>query len=818
MTNCRFQLFRHQQRDKALGVAAVGFLSLVVPLASYAAAAEEPVPSPTVSPSPIPAPSPTVSPSPIPAPSPTVTPLPIPAPSPTANSTAAPVLRKIRGRVGVRGSKELLKGASLVALPSKIVATESSSDGSFELEIPAGTDALLVKKEGYLPLEIRLEANVDNLERVLLDPSAEVLGVGVIRARRKVEVSQQSLTRSELERVPGTRGDAVAALQTLPSVLPVFPGAANVVVRGSAPEDTKSFYDRIELPFVFHLGGLGTVIPTRALEGIDFYPGGFSSLYNDAIGATIQLRSENKIPERPSGEVELGLLQSAVYLETPATLLGEPIGVRAGFRRSYIELLVPLIKKIGGKNLQLFTVPQITDYQLILNGKHARGTWQGYLIGAADRLSLVVPFRQSDNAQGTAKFSLFNYFAASGVRYSLNLGDGWGMTLSPQHRLIIIEQDIFDNTVNVRGQKMAFDVQLDKKINEQWSASLGVRPEHDQTNSKVNAFQLPPSGFTPFFDTDTAPKSSSDVRRETTSVQGHVDVLWKPVDEIIVNPGVALLQGNRAVQRAADPRFSSRWQLLSSTALKGAVGIYSQRPGPQFDSPEYGNPNLTLEKARHIVLGVEQNIFEDIDADFQIYQKKMWDLVGAAVQKPTLRYENNIEGRAVGAEILIRKTRKGRWNGWLSYGWSRSERKDPALLLWRPFNFDRPHAINAVASYRITGQWELSGRWQYLSGAPYNIIEAGIYNQNTGRYRPVTSVPIPVLNINNGRNPAFAQLDVRTDYDFRMNDWTLSAYLELQNATNQSNVQGFRYSPDYTSREEVMGTPLIPSFGIKAIF
>ena len=745
-----------------------------------------------------------------------------PTPAATASPASAPAaLRKIRGRVGVRGSKELLRNADVVALPARKVTTETAADGAFELEMSAETDSILIKKEGFLPLEVKLEANVDDLGQLQLEPSAEVLGVGIIRARRKVEVSQQSLTRSELERVPGTGGDAVSALQTLPSVLPVFPGAANVVVRGSAPEDTKSFYDRLELPFVFHLGGLGTVIPTRALEGLDFYPGGFSAPYNDAIGATIQLRSENKTPQRTSGEVELGLLQSAVYVETPTKIFGDdsPVGVRAGFRRSYIELLVPLIKKFAGRNLQLFTVPQITDYQLILNGNHSRGTWQGYLVGAADRLSLVVPSGQSSNTDGTAQFSLFNYFAVTGARYSLNLGNGWGLSLSPQHRLVIIEQEIFENTVDVRGQKIVLDTQLDKKFNDEWFASFGVRPEHDRTTSKVNAIQLPPSGFTPFFDTDTAPKSTSDVLRNTTSVQAHLDVIWKPVETLVVNPGLAFLQGNRSAQRAADPRFSTRWQFLPSTALKGAVGLYSQRPQPQFDSPQYGNPNLTLEKARHVVLGVEQNLFADVDADLQVYQKSKWDLVGTSVSRPReLRYENNIEGRVVGAEILVRKTRKGRWNGWVSYGWSKSERKDPALLVWRPFNFDRPHSINVVGSYRITGQWELSGRWQYLSGAPYNVFEGGVFNQNTGRYRPVGPVPPPLLNVNNGRNPAFSQLDVRTDYDFRMSDWTLSAYLELQNALNQKNVQGFRYSPDYTSREEISGTPIIPAFGVKAIF
>lgn len=748
-----------------------------------------------------------------------LTPTATPSPTPAAAQTPVASVRKVVGVLGVLGTKKKASGVSIVALPSKTVSTESKADGSFEIEVPADTKTLSFKKEGFVPLQVEIESSQSDVGTLMLEPSAELLGVGIIRARRKVEVSQQSLSRDEILRVPGTGGDPVAALQTLPSVLPVFPGAANVVVRGSAPDDTKSFFDRLELPFVFHLGGLGTVIPTRALEGIDFYPGGFSSLYNDAIGATIQLRSENKTPTRTSGEVEIALKQSAGFIEAPTNLFGAtPVGVRAGFRRSYLELFVPIIKKVAGNRLQLFTVPNITDYQLILDGKHSRGTWQAYLVGAADRLSLVVPSGQSNNADGTAKFSLFNYFEVSGFRYSANLGNGWGLTAVPQQRLVIVNQEIFDNTVDVRGNRFGLDLALDKKFSDEFSASVGVRPEHDRTVSKVFAIQLPPTGFTPFFDTDTATKTQSDVKRNTTTMQGHIDAVWKPAESLVVNPGVAFLQGNTAKQRAADPRFSTRWQANENTALKLAAGIYSQRPGPQFDSPEYGNPNLKLEKASHLVVGAERNLIADVDIDVQVYQKKLWDIVATATSNPLLKYENNIEGRAYGAEVLLRKTRKGVWNGWLSYGYSRSERKDPALNVWRTFSFDRPHALNLIGSYRLSGRWEFGARFQYLSGGPYNILNGGVYNQNTGRYRPVAPSPTPVIAINDGRNPPFAQLDLRTDYDFLFDDWTLTTFLEVQNATNRENTVGYRNAPDFSSREPIAGTPIIPNIGIKAVF
>jgi len=44
----------------------------------------------------------------------------------------------------------------------------------------------------------------------------------------------------------------------------------------------------------------------------------------------------------------------------------------------------------------------------------------------------------------------------------------------------------------------------------------------------------------------------------------------------------------------------------------------------------------------------------------------------------------------------------------------------------------------------------------------------------------------------------------------------LSAYLEVQNATNRKNAEGAAYNYDYSQQGWMTGLPLFPSFGIRA--
>ena len=62
--------------------------------------------------------------------------------------------------------------------------------------------------------------------------------------------------------MPGTRGDALKSLQSLPGVArPPFTSGL-LIIRGSAPDDTLTYIDGTDVPLIYHFGGLASVVPT----------------------------------------------------------------------------------------------------------------------------------------------------------------------------------------------------------------------------------------------------------------------------------------------------------------------------------------------------------------------------------------------------------------------------------------------------------------------------------------------------------------------------------------------------------------------------
>ncbi|MGB5285939.1 MAG: TonB family protein, partial [Polyangiales bacterium] len=80
------------------------------------------------------------------------------------------------------------------------------------------------------------------------------------------EVIKRTIDKEELTRIPGTRGDALRAVELLPGVArPPF-GIGLLIVRGSAPQDSESFIDGIPVPLIYHFGGLTSIYNSYLLE------------------------------------------------------------------------------------------------------------------------------------------------------------------------------------------------------------------------------------------------------------------------------------------------------------------------------------------------------------------------------------------------------------------------------------------------------------------------------------------------------------------------------------------------------------------------
>ena len=341
----------------------------------------------------------------------------------------------------------------------------ADDNGHFKISLPDSDKIILIRAENYYDKIIDVSNFNKNENSIYLELLPDIVGSGIIRAKKKDEISHVNLNQEELRRTAGAGGDVVKTIQSLPSVSPSSVGSANIVVRGGNPGDNQFFYDDLLLPYVFHFGGINTVIPTKMIESVDFYPGGFSSKYSNATGGIIQLNSQNSVPERLSGDLEAGLTQSGIYLEgrapsllstSPETITKEvkntsddenKIGYRIGYRRTYYEIYAPIINKTS--NVSFYTYPQSTDYQLVLDGKIKNGTWQFYLLGAVDKLGVLGKSGNSLDSSGQSSFNFENYFETTGIRFSKNLGNGYGVQTSFQQLYNVFKQDFANNSIGI---------------------------------------------------------------------------------------------------------------------------------------------------------------------------------------------------------------------------------------------------------------------------------------------------------------------------------------------------------------------------------
>lgn len=124
---------------------------------------------------------------------------------------------------------------------------------------------------------------------------------------------------------------------------------------------------------------------------------------------------------------------------------------------------------------------------------------------------------------------------------------------------------------------------------------------------------------------------------------------------------------------------------------------------------------------------------------------------------------------------------------------------------------DQPLILNMVASWQ--GEvWEYGIKGRVQSGQLFTPVTGATYNPDTEAYDPSYG------SLNSERLPTQYTLDLRAERELTHFAVPVDIYFEAINVLGASNVQGYEYSGDYSTREEVKGLPTLVSFGAKVHF
>jgi TonB family protein len=643
-------------------------------------------------------------------------------------------------------------------------------------------------------------------------PTGGFVDIEVRGERAPRETTKRVLERSEIATMPGTNGDALHAVENLPGVARTSGISSNLIVRGSGPQDTGVFADGVWLVNAFHFGGITSVIPTEVLERLDFYPGNFSPEYGRQMGGIIDLGIRSPRKDRFGGLLQFDLLDGRLLAEGP---LGPKTRVLVAGRRSWVDAwLVPVLRS-GGTGVSV--APAYYDYQAMIEHDLSSSTTARLLFfGADDRFRINIGSPSADDPGLGGEIGQKETFLRLQARVDSRLSERTRfvnmVSLGTNGAHFAFGNNYVDGIYKVIDSRSDLRTQLTGCV----TASFGVALLAGHYDVGLRMPPRPADGEVagPIF---AAPKY-------TVSGDG---MLWRPgayaMLELAPAAGLKLLPGLRvdysseSAQWTFDPRLTARLDIAASprrTTLKAGAGAFHQPPQPFEAIAPFGSPSVKNNLAIHYSVGIEQQLFQDVEVSLEGFYKDLRDLVvGRSATSSAVagtEFTNTGEGRTFGTELLARFKPGGRFSGFVAYTMSRSERRIDASRAFSIFEFDQTHILNALASYKLGRGWSVGARFRYVTGNPYTPYVGAIADLDAGAYAPL---PSPVAN--SARVAPFHSLDLRIDKTWTFSSWRLTAYLDIRNAYNRQNPEAMTYNYNYSQSQTVAGLPILPVLGLR---
>lgn len=685
-------------------------------------------------------------------------------------------------------------------------ASLTSPDGAVSLTVPASGDGEI---QIYRPGFEKATVDFDDLREgggetdVYLIPGITANTI-VVTGERNTDVTKKTISVEEASKVsPG--GDPAQVVKTLPGVQSRGL-STEVIVWGSGPHDTGYYIDDLQVPYIFHNFDNLSVIPAEFLQSVEFSAGGFGVEYGDATGGIITLRTKTEIPERPQTDFVINVpFYSGITHTRP---LDETSSLTVGIRQSYIDLVLKALLDRGGGSSgrgSLTIAPQFGDAEAMYLKKRDDGYTKVSLLSAYDGLKAAVPSSSAENEDGRANFDMYTGFVNLGVEQNQRLNKDWQYKTTPQVYYYDSTADVGASTDDYTLTKVRAPTEWTRRLGRNENLYLGVDPAWAVARQDVYAVVPHPND--PSFDPEEAPLVKSVDNEVYTTVAG-----WAAVDiglgPVIVTPGVRSFYDSQIGKGSYDPRLKARYPLDERSTLKAAVGRYSESPSPIEASPTRGNPHLGFIESNHYVVGVESNWNEAWTTEEDVYYKTGTGLVTG---DPATVYTNGGAMRSEGFELFLRRHLTERLFGWLSYTWSKTTQQDTPGGPWHDADYDQTNVLDLVGDYKLTGQWDIGGRYDYHTGDTYSTVSGSVFNTDVDKYeaRPTSS------DKDAARMPAFNAIDLYLTHAILYDRWKLQLRFGVENYWPRPQVAAVHYNYDYTQTENLTNLTSVPFIELK---
>ena len=711
----------------------------------------------------------------------------------------------------------------MVQLENTSYGAMTDQSGSFIInKIPNGEYTVKVTMLGYNTLTdvITIEFNMVQ-KRFMLQPTSHTLDAVQVDAegQRRVQETRTSvvtITPKDLSMMPSIGGtpDFAQYLQILPGIVSTGDQGGQLYVRGGTPIQNMLLLDGMLIFNPFHSIGLFSAFDTEIISSADVYTGGFGAEFGGRISSVMDIKTRDGNKKRIAGKIDANIFGARLLLEGPFVKLREDRGSALSFilsaKGSYLEhsakLFYPYIEqglpynywdlygKIAlttktGTKLSLFGFnfdDKVNYSQLVNYG------WNNWGLGAH---FLVIPGEVPMSMEGTLSYS--SYIAS------------------------MIEGKYAPRTTSLNGGmfKWIFNYFAGRSV---FSAGIDV-------NIFTTRYSFPDAN-------NVVKESPPDY---TTDIAVFVKYKYNLNDLLLVEPSFRLQYYASLSTATPEPRLALKYNISKKVRLKLAGGLYSQNfiavtsdrdvvnlfygffsspseadlPRKFFDK-EMKN---TLQKAQHIVLGVELDVFKHTNINIEGFFKNFSQLTSVNRYKQFPKDKDFLweKGKAYGGDITAKFDYKNFYL-WAVYTLGWVKRTDEKITY--ATHFDRRHNVNLLASYqwgKKRKSWQADVRWNFGTGFPFTQTQAfipnlGFGNISDGWMQNNEEIFILLADINKGRLPMYHRLDLSVKKKFFLGERNI---IELSaSATNLYSYKNIFYVERLTANI-IYQLPILYSIG-----
>jgi hypothetical protein len=740
------------------------------------------------------------------------------------------------------------------------VTAQTDEDGHFAfMDVPPGKYKVQISHPKLMTVatEETIAAGKRRTVKYLVEEKEEDEGISiVVRAPRiKKEAVETRIRTEEARRVPGTQGDTLKVVQNLPGVARSSFGSGALIVWGSSPKETRVNVDGVEIPTLYHVGGLRSTVNSDLVRSIDLSPGSYGAEYGRGLGGLVRIDLGSLPKAGVHGYVASDVMDTSMLISAAVT---PRLRVGVAGRYSYLDSLLTTVTSADVGDF--VPIPKYDDYQAratlaLRQDEEVSATF----LASDDHLRRAIP---SDDPQEVRSQNTDTSWKRVLVRYTRLMPDGASIVVTPSFGYDTTNDEaLFGRvpiTTSTKYWQYALRGSYRRKVASTTTLALGLdmlARSFDLTRhgsltlpareGDITVFGQPPGNAInddrwSVLTINTAPYATAEVtigrltltpglRFDPLLIEGspavpagpraaprgyaRFDIPQNPVGKIADDDAAGAAR--KVLRWAPNPRLIATFRATRRLAFTAGGGIYGQPPDPEDMSAVFGNPGVTVSRAAHVSGGISFKLRPTLTLETVGFYKKFWDLVARTENRtpPVAQSLTQDEiGRAYGGQVLLRQEMLKGFFGWVTYSYIRSERKDHPDTDWRLSDFDQTHVLGILASYQIAKGWDTGARFRYTTGFPRTPVVDAYFNAPNDAYDPTFGAH------NSIRIPSFYQLDVRVERAFVFRRGKLNIFLDVQNITNRKNPEEIIYNYNFSRRAYITGFPTLAVLGARVEF